>query len=73
MGVVDRICETRHVPSFLVFPVPAVRVTSEALPAAVLFPGPHENVSSRPVIPNLGYAYLQGNEPGHLGVREKIE
>jgi len=25
------------------------------------------------VIPNLGYAYPQGYEPGHLGVREKIE
>jgi hypothetical protein len=23
------------------------------------------------VIPNLGYAYPQGYEPGHLGVREK--
>jgi len=27
----------------------------------------------RAVIPNLGYAYHQGYEPGHLGVREKKE
>jgi hypothetical protein len=25
----------------------------------------------RPVIPNLGYAYPRGYEPGYLGVREK--
>ena len=29
--------------------------------------------SSSAVIPNLGYAYTQGYEPGHLAVREKIE
>jgi hypothetical protein len=26
---------------------------------------------SKPVITNLGYAYPQGYEPGHLGVCEK--
>jgi hypothetical protein len=25
------------------------------------------------VIPNLGYAYTQGYEPGHLGECEKLE
>ena len=28
---------------------------------------------SNPVIPKLGYAYLQGYKPGHLGVHKKIK
>jgi hypothetical protein len=28
---------------------------------------------SKAVIPSLGYADPQGYEPGHLGIREKIE
>jgi hypothetical protein len=56
MGVADRICQTRHVPSFLVFLVPAVRLSSESLAAVFLSPGPHENVSSRSGLPNLWHA-----------------
>jgi hypothetical protein len=33
----------------------------------------HTFVPIRPVIPNLGYVYPQGYEPGHLGAHEKIE
>jgi hypothetical protein len=40
------------VPSFVVFPVPAVRLSSEALTAFFLSLGPHQNVSSRPGLPN---------------------
>jgi len=56
MGVADRIFQTRQVPSFLVFPVPPVRLSSEALAAVFLSPGTHEDVSSRPGLPNLGHA-----------------
>jgi len=56
MGVADRICQTRHVPSFHAFPVPAVTLSSEALAAVFLSPGPHENVSSRQGLPNSWHA-----------------